>query len=74
MIKSRRMKCADGVAGIGQIRISYKILLGKPEVKRPLGRYTCGRGLKDNIRMDLRGGEICTGCIWLRIGTAGVFL
>jgi hypothetical protein len=31
---------------------AYKVLIGKPEGKRPLGRPTCR--CKDNIRMDLK--------------------
>jgi hypothetical protein len=34
------------------VRNTYKIVVGKPERKRPLGRPT--RRLEDNIRMDLR--------------------
>jgi hypothetical protein len=38
MIKSRRMKWAGHVARKGRKRVAYRILLGKPEGKRPLGR------------------------------------
>jgi hypothetical protein len=38
MIKSRRMKLAGHVARMGEKRIAYRILVGKPEEKRPLGR------------------------------------
>jgi hypothetical protein len=51
---------------------AYRILVGKPEGKRPLGRP--GHRWKDNIRMDLRergDGVVWTGLIWLRIGTSG---
>jgi cell wall assembly regulator SMI1 len=40
------------VALMGELRDSYKILVGKPEGKRPLGRPR--RRWKDNVRMDLR--------------------
>jgi hypothetical protein len=36
-IKSRRMRCAGYVARMVQKRDAYKILVGKPERKRPLG-------------------------------------
>jgi hypothetical protein len=36
----------------GEKRNAYKILVGKPEGKRPLGRFR--RRLEDNIKMDLR--------------------
>jgi hypothetical protein len=35
-----------------EMRSTYKILVRKPERKRPLGR--CGHRCEDNIRMDLR--------------------
>jgi hypothetical protein len=51
MIKSRRMRWAGHVAPMEK-RNAYRILLGNPEGKRPLGRPRC-RWL-DNIKMDLR--------------------
>jgi hypothetical protein len=51
-------------------RNAYKILLGKLERRRPLGRSR--RRWEDNIKMDL--GEIRWGLIWLRIGTSGELL
>jgi hypothetical protein len=51
---------------MGAKRNAYRILMGKPEGKRPLGRPR--RRWEDNIRMDLR--EVWTGLIWLRIGTS----
>jgi hypothetical protein len=41
------------VAGMGEMRCVYKILIGKREEKRPRGRHRCKRG--DNIRMDFLG-------------------
>jgi hypothetical protein len=38
MIKSRGMRWAEHVARTGDVRNSYKILIGKPKGKRPLGR------------------------------------
>jgi hypothetical protein len=52
MIKSRRMRWVQHVARIGGMRNAYKIVVGKPEGKRPLGRPM--RRLDDNIKMDLR--------------------
>jgi hypothetical protein len=52
---------------------AYKILVGKAEGKRPLGRPTCRRD--DNIKVDLREyGMVWTGLIWLKIGTSGRLL
>jgi 1,2-phenylacetyl-CoA epoxidase catalytic subunit len=36
-VKSRRMRWAEHVARVGEERKVYKILVGKPEGKRPLG-------------------------------------
>jgi hypothetical protein len=51
IIKSRRMKWAGHVARRGEKRNSYRLLVGKPEGKRPLGRPR--RRWVDNIKMDL---------------------
>jgi hypothetical protein len=54
-------------------RNAYRILVGKPEGKRPLGRPR--RRWVDNIKMYLRlVGMVWTGSIWLRIGTSGGLL
>ena len=37
-IKSRRMRLAGHVAPMGEKRCVYRVLVGKPEGKRPLGR------------------------------------
>jgi hypothetical protein len=48
MIKSRRMRWAGHVARMGETRIAYGILVGKPGGKRPLGRPR--RRWVDNIK------------------------
>jgi hypothetical protein len=52
MIKSRRMRWTGNVARMGTKRNTYRILVGKPEGKRPLGRPR--HRWVDNIKMDLR--------------------
>ena len=52
VIKSRRMRWAGHVALMGEERGTYRVLVGKPEGKRPLGRPR--RRWVDNIRMDLQ--------------------
>jgi len=52
VIKSRRMRRAGYVAHMGEERGVYKVLVGKPEGKRPLGRPR--RRWVDNIRMNLQ--------------------
>ena len=49
VIKSRRMRCAGHVARMGEGRGVYRVLVGKPEGKRPLGRPR--RRWENNIRM-----------------------
>jgi hypothetical protein len=48
-------------------RNAYRILVGNPEGKRPLGRQR--RSWVNNIKMDLRG-IVWTRFIWFRIGTS----
>jgi hypothetical protein len=71
MIKLIRMRWKGHVAHMGEKRGVYRVLVGKPEGKRPLGRSRHRWG--DNIRMDLRKWdvEVWTGMSWLRIGTGG---
>jgi hypothetical protein len=62
--KSRRMRWAGHVARMGEERKVYKVLVGNPEGKRPLGRAR--RRWEVRIRMDLR--EIGLGCVdWIRL-------
>jgi len=52
VIKSRRMRWAGHVARMGEERGVYRVLVGKPEGKKPLGRPR--RRWVDNIRTDLQ--------------------
>ena len=52
VIKSRKMRWAGHVARMGEERGAYRVLVGKSEGKRPLGRPR--RRWVDNIRMDLQ--------------------
>jgi hypothetical protein len=52
MIKSRRMRWTGHVARMREKRNAYRILMGMPGQKRPLGRQR--RRWVDNIKMDLR--------------------
>ena len=51
-VKSRRLRWAGHVARMEAYRNAYRILVGKPEGKRPLWRPR--RRWEDNIKMDLR--------------------
>ena len=66
------MRWAGHVARMGEKRGAYRVLVGKPERKRPLGRPRCRLG--HNIKMDLQ--EVACGggwteSNWFRIGTVG---
>jgi len=64
VIKSRRMRWAGHVARMGEGRDVYKVLVGKPEGRRPLGRPR--HRWEDNIGMDLR--EVGCGCVdWMEL-------
>jgi hypothetical protein len=52
VIKSRRMRLAGNVARMADKRGAYRILVGRPEGRRPLGRPR--RRWEDNIKMDFR--------------------
>jgi hypothetical protein len=52
VIKSRRMRRAGHVARMGEKTGAYRILAGRPEGRRPLGRPRCR--WEDNIKMDLQ--------------------
>jgi hypothetical protein len=65
MTKSRRMRLAGHVARMGETRNAYRILVGKPEGKTPLGRPR--RRWVDSIKMDLRDVG-CDGRDWIDLG------
>jgi hypothetical protein len=64
MINSRRMRWAGDVARTREIRNAYKILVGKPEGKRPLGRPR--RRWEDIMKIDLREIDL-DGVNWINL-------
>jgi hypothetical protein len=64
MIKSRRMWWAGHVARIWEGRGVYRVSVGRPEGKRPLGRPR--RRWEDNIKLDLKEIGI-DGANWIRL-------
>ena len=73
VIKSRRMRWTGNLARTGDRKGVYRVLMGKPEGKRPLARPRCR--WEDNIKMDLHevgcDVRVWTGSSWLRIETGG---
>ena len=64
MMKSRRMRWAGHVARMGGRKGVCRVLMGKPEGKRPVGRPR--RRWEDNIKMDLQEVE-CGGMDWIEV-------
>jgi hypothetical protein len=64
VIKSRRMRWAGHVARMGEGRGVYRVLVGRPEGKRPLGRPR--RRWEGKIKRDLREIGI-DGANWIRL-------
>jgi len=58
----------------GEIRNPYKILVGKPDGNRSLGKHR--HRYEGNVKMDVRKyiGKLWSGFIWLRIGTSSCLL
>jgi len=56
---------------MGERRDVCRVVAGKPDGKRPLGRPKCR--WEDNVKMDLQevGCGVWTGSSWFRIGTGG---
>jgi hypothetical protein len=64
VIKSRRIRWVGHAALMGEKRTVYRVLVGMPEGKTPLGTPSCK--LMDNIKMELR--EIgCGGMDWIHL-------
>jgi hypothetical protein len=64
VIKLRRIRLAGHLAHMGERRGIYRVLVGKPEGKRPLGRSRIR--WEDNIKMDLQ--EVgCVGMDWIKL-------
>ena len=73
MIKSRRLRWTEHEARTGEKWGAWKVLMGKPEGRRPLGRPRLM--WEDNIKTDLwKVWWAWTVSVWLRIGTGGGLL
>jgi hypothetical protein len=74
MIKSRRMKWEGQVAQMGEKRNAYRLLVVKPEGKRPLGDQDVGGWIILGWILERWDGVMWTGLVWLRIRTGGELL
>jgi hypothetical protein len=68
IFKSRKMRLVGHVAQIGEKRNAYRLLVGKPEGTRSLGRPSC------RWILERWNGVMWTGLVWLRIETVGELL
>ena len=65
---SRRMRWTGHLARMVARRGACRALVGKPEGKRPLEKPRCK--WEDNSKIDIHSvWKVCTGLIWLGIGT-----
>ena len=64
MIKCRRMRWVGHVARMGEKRGVYRVLVGKLEGKRPIGRPR--HKWEDNIKMSLQDVK-CGGMDWIEL-------
>jgi len=71
VVKSSRMRWAGHVAPMGEGRGVYRVLVGKPEGKRPLGNPAVDGRIILRWIFRKREGVVGTGWSWLRIGTGG---
>jgi hypothetical protein len=74
IIKSRRMRWAGHVSTNGEKRNAYRLLVGKPDGKRPLGRPRRRWWIILGWILERWDGVMWTGLVWLRIGTGGELL
>jgi hypothetical protein len=66
IMKSRRMRWAGHVARMGEKNNAHRLLVGKPERKRPLGRTR--RRWVDNIKIDFLNRMVWCGLYWSSSG------
>ena len=71
VIKKRSMSWAGQVERMGKRSGAYRVLLGKPEGKRQLGRPKYRQEVNINMSLQDVGWGVWTGSIRLRIGTGG---
>jgi hypothetical protein len=73
-IMSRRRRWGGHVARMEEKRNAYRLLMGEPEGKRPLGRPRLVGWIILGWILERWDGVMWTGLVWLRIGTGGELL
>jgi hypothetical protein len=68
------VKWARHVVQIREKRNAYRVLVGKPGAKRPLGGPSCRWVVNIKVNLGEIGMGVLTGLVWLRIGTSGELL
>jgi hypothetical protein len=74
IIKSRRIRWEGHVAGMGEKMKAYRLFVGKPEGKIPLGRPRRRWWIILGWILERWDGVMWTGLVWLRIRTGGELL
>jgi hypothetical protein len=74
IIMLRRMRSSGHVARMGEKRNAYRLLVGNPKGKRPLGDQDVGGWIILGWTLERWDGMMWTGLVWLRIGTGGELL
>jgi hypothetical protein len=74
IIKSMRMRWAGHVERMGDKTKAYRLLVGNPEGKSPLGRPRRRWGIILGWILERWDGVMWTGLVWLRIGPGGELL
>ena len=74
VIITRRMRCAEHVACTRERRGTYRVMVGKPEGKTPLGKHKSR--WEDNIKIDIKevGQGAWIGLVWFIIETSSELL
>jgi hypothetical protein len=73
-MKSRRMRWVGYVACMGEERNMYRVLMGKPEGKKPFGSQGVDGTMGSEWILGRLAGGVKIGPSWLRIGTGGRLL
>jgi hypothetical protein len=74
VIRSGRMRCAGHVESMGDTKGVYRVLVGRPEARRPLGRSKLRWGIILKCTFKKSDKETWTGLMWFSVGSGGGLL